>query len=291
MPHLAADASVLPAPPLDRPFLLTHDLVGHPLLRIDALIDLARRLPPAQLQYNRGDLEPFFDRRQVPSNGLTPEETLREIERCRSWMVIKHVETDPAYRALIDEVLDGVEEVFGRRIAHMHQREGYVFVSSPGSVTPLHMDPEHNVLWQIEGTKQMTVWPTGRQEVLPDPFLEAFYTSRAHGTLQIERIEEPGETWTLRPGLGLHVPLESPHYVLNGDGVSISFSTTWQSRVSNRKMSVHQFNAKARKCGLHPAVFGRRPWVDGGKYALMRAARTCKRLVGRGEPRSASKGY
>ena len=282
MHGLAPDASVLPAPPTDRPFRLTHDLAGHPLLRIDALIDLARRLPPSQLQYNAGELDPFFDRRQVPSNGLTPEATLREIERCKSWMVIKHVQTDPAYRALIDEVLDEVEDVFGHRIPDMHQREGYVFVTSPGSVTPLHMDPAHNVLWQIEGHKTMTLWPPNSQTYLPDPFLEAFYTSRAHGTLQIERIEEPGEAWTLEPGQGLHVPLEAPHFVRNGEAVSISFSTTWRSAWSHRKMSVHQFNARVRRLGLRPAVFGHHPWADGGKYAVMRTGRALKRLVGRG---------
>ena len=291
MPHLVPDASVGAAPPLDRPFLLDHDLVGHPLLQIDSLIDLARRLPPSQLQYNRGDLEPFFDRRNVPGNGLTAEQTLAEIERCRSWMVIKHVQSDPAYRGLLDDVLDAVEqEVFGGRIPEMHQREGYIFVTSPGSVTPLHMDPEHNVLWQIQGSKTMTVWEPGRQDFLPDRFLEDFYTSRAHGTLQIERIDEPGQPFTIQAGQGLHVPLESPHYVQNGDAVSISFSTTWRSAASVRKATVHQFNAKARKLGLHPAPFGRHPWADGSKAAMMRTGRALKRALGRGDESPGARG-
>ncbi len=290
MPHLDADASIRAAPPTDRPFRLRHDLVDHPLLRIDALLDLARRLPPQHFQYNRGDLDPFFDRRRVESNGLTHEQTLAEIERCRSWMVIKHVETDPAYRRLLDEVLDAVEEFFGGRIEDMHQREGYIFVTSPGSVTPLHMDPEHNVLWQIRGSKAMTVWEAGRQDFLPDRFLEDFYTSRAHGTLQLAPIAEPGTEWLLQPGDGLHVPLEAPHFVRNGDAVSISFSTTWRSAASARKATVHQFNARVRRLGWRPAPFGRHPWADGGKSALMNTGRALKRVFGRTSCGPASSG-
>jgi len=35
----------------------------------------------------------------------------------------------------------------------MGRREGFIFVSSPGSVTPHHMDPEHNFLLQITRTE------------------------------------------------------------------------------------------------------------------------------------------
>jgi cytochrome P450 len=32
----------------------------------------------------------------------------------------------------------------------MCQREGFIFISSPGAVTPFHLDPEHNFLLQIK---------------------------------------------------------------------------------------------------------------------------------------------
>lgn len=279
MPKLELDG--LFAPDAQTAFRLRHDLIGHPLLKIEALLELAVRLPRTSIQYNLGELDPFADRRQVPGNGLTPEQTLAEIERCRSWMVLKHVEQDPAYKALLGEVLEGVGTLLGPHASGMHQGEAYIFVSSPGSVTPLHMDPEHNVLWQIQGSKSMTVWPPSNPEYLPDPFLEDFYVSRAHGELQLAPIVEPGVAYNLEPGQGLHVPLEAPHFVKNGDAVSISFSTTWRSSYSHRKMTVHQMNARLRRMGMSPTAFGRRPWADGSKFAFMQAGRAVKRLLPR----------
>ena len=45
----------------------------------------------------------------------------------------------------------------GGREGGMGMREGFVFLSAPGSVTPSHTDPEHNLLLQIRGTKDMNV--------------------------------------------------------------------------------------------------------------------------------------
>ena len=40
----------------------------------------------------------------------------------------------------------------------MFRREGFIFISSPGSITPFHMDPEYNFLLQIRGEKQISIW-------------------------------------------------------------------------------------------------------------------------------------
>ena len=39
------------------------------------------------------------------------------------------------------------------------QREAFLFLSAPNSVTPVHIDPEHNFLLQIRGQKDMNVCP------------------------------------------------------------------------------------------------------------------------------------
>ena len=36
----------------------------------------------------------------------------------------------------------------------MKQKQGFIFISSPGSVTPFHIDPENNFLLQIRGSKK-----------------------------------------------------------------------------------------------------------------------------------------
>src|SRR3546814_18644643 len=51
-----------------------------------------------------------------------------------------------------------------------------VFISSPGSITPYHFDPEHNILLQLRGTKVMNVWPAGDERFAPRPQHERYHT-------------------------------------------------------------------------------------------------------------------
>ena len=262
-----------------RPVPLRHTLARHPLLSLPALHDLASRLSPAQIQYNRGDLPPQMDRRLVPDNGLSPEATLAEIEACQSWMVLKNVQTDPAYAELLNGCLDEIQAASLGTCPGMHQRECYIFVTSPGSVTPLHMDPEHNVLHQIRGEKTIHLWDAQDARNLSDEQLEFFYTAENCRDFQMPELKTPHEAYTIRAGEALYFPLEAPHWVQNGNAVSISLSTTWRSAYSERKVSIHQFNAKLRRRGLRPQAFGASRRRDSAKYATMRMLRGVKRVV------------
>src|SRR3546814_4940370 len=61
--------------------------------------------------------------------------------------------------------------------------EALIFLSSPGSITPFHMDPEHNILLQIEGEKTMTVFPPGDETLVPAQQSECFHRG-GHRNLQ-----------------------------------------------------------------------------------------------------------
>ena len=87
----------------------------------------------------------------------------------------------------------------------------------------------------------------------------------------------------LNPGQGLHFPVEAPHWVQNGSELSISFSFTFRTDESERREVLYRMNHKLRKLGLSPAPVGKSKLVDGGKFALVRAARLLKRgIPGRG---------
>src|SRR4051812_8518179 len=81
-----------------RPFLIRHHLTDHPLFALPRLLELARSLPEANVEYNAGQLPVNCDPKLTPRNGLSIEETVRRISECKSWMVLKYVETDPEYR-------------------------------------------------------------------------------------------------------------------------------------------------------------------------------------------------
>ena len=74
-----------------RAFRVRHRLTGHPLFELPRLVKLATALPPASVEYNAGDIPMALDPRQTPHTGLSVEETVRRIEECRSWMVLKNV--------------------------------------------------------------------------------------------------------------------------------------------------------------------------------------------------------
>ena len=118
-------------------------------------------------EYNAGTLPVNQDQRLTPRNGLSVDETIRRIEECKSWMVLKHVENDPTYRELLYDCLAEVKPLSERIVPGMREAYAYIFLTSPGSVTPYHMDPEHNFLLQIRGSKTVHLFD-GRDQFTRD---------------------------------------------------------------------------------------------------------------------------
>lgn len=266
-----------------RAFEMRHRLAGHPLFGLPRLVELARRLPACKVEYNAGDVPITLDPRRTPQNGLSPEETIRRIEECNSWMVLKNVEIDPDYGALLDRCLAEVAAGGGPPVREMHDREAFVFVSSPGAMTPYHMDPEENFLLQARGTKTVCVLPNDDPGVLSVEELERFHGG-AHRNLAFrERYRALAAAFVLSPGLGVHVPVTSPHWVQNGPGVSISFSLTFRTRASVRRAHAHRANGYLRRMGLEPSPVGVSALGDELKHLLLRGVDRVQRVFARSE--------
>ncbi len=256
-----------------KPFLIDHQLVDHELFDLPSLVELSRQLPPESVEYNSGNLPVSQDPSRTPMNGLSPDETIRRIEECRSWLVLKNVEQHPAWRALLNGCLDEIQSVTERLAPGMARREGFIFVSSPGSVTPYHIDPENNFLLQIRGDKQVHMFDPMDREVLSEEAIENFFAG-AHRNMEFRESQEGRGYWfNLTPGQGLHFPVVAPHWVQNGAAVSISFSITFQTDESLRRQTLHRFNRRLRQVGLTPSPVGIRPRRDAGKYAVLNALR------------------
>jgi len=263
-----------------QPGKLTHRLTDHRLLTLEALVELGRTLPAEHVEYNAGDLPIGVDPDAVSRTGLSVEETIRGIENCGSWMVLKYVEQDPAYAALLEEVLGElapvVEPVTGEMLTH----QGFIFVSSPGAVTPFHMDPEHNILLQVRGSKTMTIFP-GDDQVVPDEMHETYHAGGHRNLTWQDEFAHLGEAFTLTPGEAVHVPVKRPHWVQNGPEPSISFSITWRSNWSYEEADARGMNRLMRGWGLRPsapAAFPKRPL---GKSYAFRAIRKARSIVGK----------
>ena len=252
---------------------LSHGLAGHPLLAIEALAGLAERMPAASVEYNLGKLPLGVRPEDTPSNGLTLGETIRTIESNGSWAVLKNVERDAAYGALLDAALAELAPLVDARTGPMLNREAFIFLSSPGSVTPFHMDPEHNILLQIMGEKVMTVFPPRDEELVPAVQSEAFHAGGHRNLVWQEHFRERGTAVRLLPGDAIHVPVKAPHFVENGPSVSVSLSVTWRSERSVAESELHGLNALLRRRRLPVGRISVRPELHGVRrlaYRIMR---------------------
>lgn len=257
----------------DQAMALTHGLADHPLLALAALADLAERIPAESVEYNLGALPLGLRPDDTPSNGLTLGETIRTIETNGSWAVLKNVERDPAYGALLDRALAELEPLAARRTGPMLNREAFIFLSSPGSVTPFHIDPEHNILLQIRGSKTMTVFPARDDELVPPRKSEDFHDGGHRNLEWDDRFMARGVAVALEPGDAIHVPVKAPHFVRNGSAVSISLSITWRSERSIAEGDLHSFNAMLRRWKMPVGKVARQPERQAARrfvYKVMR---------------------
>jgi hypothetical protein len=261
------------------PFTIRHNLADHPLFALPRLIELARRLPAEHVSYNSGDVPVTTGLYKGPQTGLSIEETIRQIEQCRSWMVLKFVEDDPEYRRLLDGCLDEIKPLSESVAPGMQRRQGFIFISSASSVTPYHMDPEYNFLLQVRGNKRVTIWSPADRSVLSERELEDYYSERNFQISFKEEYRAKAKRFTLAPGQGLHFPVTAPHYVENGDEVSISFSITFQTPASERRRFLYGANARLRELGFKPSPVGSSALRDWTKHIAFRAVRFAKRLL------------
>lgn len=257
-----------------RPFAVKHNLVDHPLLTLDALADLADRLPEDHVEHNLGDVPDVVVGGEVPKLDQTPGEIARGIESNGCWMVIKRIHADPAYKELLEQSLDEVVPHVAYKEGGYTRQEGFVFLSAPNSVTPTHLDPEHNLLLQIRGSKKMTVGS------YPDAATEHQEVERYFGGGH-RNLADVGEsrTFDMQPRDGVYVPIYAPHVVHNGPEVSISFSITFYTELSEREQAVYSVNARLRKLGLSPSSPGERSGSDRIKAGAWNGLRKAKHAV------------
>lgn len=241
-----------------------HELVDHPLFHLDAIAELADRLPASAVERHVGK-QPLVAPAGSPDLTGRPSETVRTLDTNGRWMVLWNIEQVPAYRELLDELLDSVEPLIPAREGGMKRREGFVFCSAPGSVTPAHIDPENNFLLQIRGVKHFRVGrfadrATELAEV--DRYLQGGHRNLAH-------LPSLSTSFSMGPGEGVYVYPWAPHWVENGPAASISLSITFRTGRSHRHEQVHHFNRRLRRRGRVPLPPGESELVDRAKSAAL----------------------
>jgi hypothetical protein len=266
---------------------VTHRLMEHPLLQLPQLVELAGRLGTIRFHDDAATAATdFITAPKTHRIDRPPIEIVRDIENARAWMAFHHIQKDPEYRILVAEVLDWVRPMIAPMDSGMRNRAGWIFVTSPGAVTPYHMDHEHNFILQIRGTKTLHVFPPLDREIVTERCLEMFHQTWSRELVTYdEQFESKAKVFDLIPGMGGYMPTTAPHWVKNGPDVSITASFTYYSRETLRREAVHCCNHMLRRRGMKPLPVGRSTTRDWMKSQVMRhctnAKRSVKRLMGR----------
>ncbi len=269
---LEIDEATLASNFAKNPFSVHHSLANHPLLTVEAVAKLAEELPERSIEHNKGTAIGIVAGSEIEVVNASPGDIARNIDTNGCWMVLKNIEQVAAYHGLLDELLDEVNPLVQGREGGMNLREGYVFLSAANSTTPAHTDHEHNFLLQIRGSKQMNI---GR---FHDRKIEQLQVEKMFaGERNMDRLPDEPTAYELKPGDGVYVPPNAPHWVVNGPEVSVSLSITFRTPVTERGAVVHSINRRLRKLRISPRPPGERVAVDKAKFAAHRTLKALRR--------------
>ena len=263
-----------------------HQLMAHPLLDIASLVELGQRLESkGRVRTHSNDAAAgtsFNNAPRLHPNARSAADTLAHIADARAWMSLLNVQTDPQYRVLVDEMLDGIGRNIRSKDPGMCYRGGWIFVTSPRTVTPFHFDKEHNFLFQVQGRKKVYVWDHRDKVTASEAARDRFHACHERDLLEwSEALRERAQVFELQPGEGVYMPSTSPHMVENGDGPSITMSFTYYTDATRRDSLLHRAHYKMRKLGLSPAAVGENRVLDALLHGSMRALTDGRLIVRR----------
>jgi Cupin-like domain len=268
-------------------FRLSHSLVGHPLFAVEKLMRVAQDASRRQydVYFDAGDVSISDKWGYIPRPGCPVTEIIDRIENAGAWIIIKHVECDPAYAKILVEFTEFVREVAGPQKARLLRNpELQVVISSPNRITPIHFDPEVNFLVQIQGSKDVWVCDPLDRSVVTDLEIERYYAMDINSGIYKPGVEARGTHFHLSPGEALHIPTHAAHWVKNSDNVSVSLSLNFEFP---RWMyqDICRTNHYLRKLGMRPRPPGQSKIADSVKASIMGTAvqfyKATKRLIPR----------
>jgi hypothetical protein len=258
-----------------RPFAIRHMLAGHPLLTLPRIAKLASDMPRDLIEYNSGAASISQDPDKVQSVNLDPVEVVNRIESAGAWMVLKRIEKMPEYRALLEDTLLSVARARGFKSldeAGFSQVEGFLFVSSPNSTTPFHLDGEDNFFVQIHGDKTFAIFDN-RDGAIADNAQVEYCTTKHRNVPYNDSFKSRGVEYQLVGGDGCYVPYQWPHWVKTAGSYSISMAVTWKTAEVRRLNDLHTFNSMLRGLGLPQSAPGQNVTLDAVKLAVFRTGR------------------
>jgi hypothetical protein len=285
-PVLIADAEEFQRKFCRTPFSFRHTLADSGMFSLASLAEGTEVLMSAGKGHRvlvrdaqSGVSTRFSDIRERP----TTSDMFEQLETRNAWVRINNfADVNHHYADLIDTVVEEILTLTGQRSAMDVTRAQFsIFVASPHSVTPFHIDHETNFLCQISGQKDVCVYPPDDRDVLSEREIESFYSGKINAASYRPELDSHGTVFDLKAGLAVHHPPLSPHWVKNGPEVSVSVSINLCMKHLDDRAHIYQVNHLMRKVGLSPTPPGKSRTSDYLKARTMSA-------IGMSRPESTS---
>lgn len=278
------------------PFRFQHSFADHEALTFESLREIVLSLPSEQVSANRADLkiDADFNRAYIDhAIQHTLQDTLADMATTNSYVMVRQPETHPRLKPILALLQAEFKAHLSRQLkavggtVALDEPMLYLFISSPNSMTPFHLDRYSTLLLQIQGEKDVMIWDRADRQTVAEQELEALFGRPwvANATYKNGNMPEP-QVLHIAPGEGVHIPFTAPHAVKNGNAVSVSLSFICKTPSSLREAEAYRFNYHTRQLLQRVPRFipspsltevGKYQRLDGVKAVLMRSAMGARR--------------
>lgn len=263
-------------------FKFNHTLHRQGLFEIPRIVELTKRMIEKDgnfcaLNFKHGSINTKFgDGSKDAKPGSMPqsqliEETVSRLGENGTWIKLARAQDyDSEYAQVLDAITSELESLSDFPLRKdMTWVSMTLILSSPKIATPFHIDHETNFLFQVQGSKDVCLFPATDRELVPDQEVERYYSGNFDAASYRREFQDRGTVYRLSPGEVVHHPPLAPHWVQNGDNISVSISINYCMKSLERRARVYQANYFLRKMGLKPLPPGLSPLRDSLKRKVI----------------------
>jgi hypothetical protein len=269
------------------PYEFVHSLAGDPLFEISRLVDLAEKVATRQTPHLAGG-DVYFNDGLIAAGEkpLCPElprttavDLIRRIDTAQAWIILKHIEREPGYRDVLENCIRDILELSGRELLRkIKWFEAILFITSPNRVTEYHLDREVSWILQLKGDKEIHLFDRADKDIVPDEELEVYWTADNRAARYKPEYESRAIVYQMHPGTGVHIPINSPHWLQNKNNISVTLNVNFQFH-DQHWANLYRANYYLRRTGITPHPPGAHPVSDSLKSAAFTAVQRVKHAV------------
>lgn len=244
---------------LDRkPFRLNHKIANHPALTIENLSLVIPELPQEKVMFSKGLDSLSIDFEAVLVDGkknFDLKEVIETIRTSNSYIAVRNPELHPSFKGLFQDIVSDVETFMKANGTGEKAIEPalWLFIASPGAITPFHFDRYSNFIMQVRGSKELAVFPPGVEEIISAKDTEEYIDWGAQLPAWKDELDVHAHKFNFNVGEAVHIPYTSGHYVKNGmEDISITISVFYHSDETQMWSKAQRLNNRLRKKGINP---------------------------------------